>query len=122
MTLYEYVFSALSQVAVVFGLACLIYGAHWLFFRRHLAGQSFYKYLGLNSTRTQINKGFWAIWLGLTMFAILSLIIEFRFSETFRQMFMSDSSPYGKILKTGFDSTAILKVFRKLISLSKYQM
>ncbi len=109
MTIYEYVFSALSQVAVVIGVACLIYGFHWLFFRRHLAGQSLYKYLGLNSTRTQIDKVFWAIWFGLTTFAILSIIIEFRFSETFRQMLMSDSSPYGKILKTGFDSTTILK-------------
>lgn len=109
MSLAEHLSSALSQVAVVFGLGCLIYGIQWLFFRHRLEGQSVLKYLGLASGRAQFDKTFWGIWLGLVVFAALSLVLEFRFSEAFRQLLLSDTSPYGKILKAGFDSTAILK-------------
>jgi membrane protease YdiL (CAAX protease family) len=109
MKIEEHIFSAFSQVAVVFGVGCLAYGVLWLFFRERLAGQTIFKYLGLASARPQLDKVFWTIGLGLMIFAILSLILEFHFSEEFRRMLLSENSPYGKILRAGFDLQAILK-------------
>ncbi len=109
MNITEHLFSAFSQVAIAFCIGSLTYGILWLISRRRLGDQSVFKYLGLVSGRTQFDKTFWGIWLGLVVFAALSLILQFRFSESIRQLLLSDNSPYGKILRTGFDTTAIFK-------------
>ncbi len=109
MSIAEHLASAFGQATVAFGIGSLIYGIFWFFFRRSLGGQSLFKYLGLAFERNQFDRTFWAIWIGSTAFAVLSVMLELRLSEAFRQLLLSESSPYGKILKTGIDSTAILK-------------
>ncbi len=80
----------------------MIYGIHWLVSLRRLSGQSFFKYLGIQSAKVQLDTKFLKIWSLLNVFAILSTYLEFRFSSNFRQMLMNQSSPYAKILKNGF--------------------
>lgn len=109
MSIKEQLLSALMQVAVVLGLALLIYGILWMFFRPRLAGQSLRQYLGLVAARNQLDKTFWFIWLSMIIFAVISLLFEFHFSLAFRDLLTSENSPYGKILSAGLSPTTILK-------------
>jgi hypothetical protein len=110
--------SAFSQLLVVCLLAGIVYSIHRFIHRssldphasstQNLRAQSFFQYIGIQSSKNQLDVKFLWILLALIAFGILSTFLQFHYSEGFKRLLLSDNSPYGKILKGGFNSTAII--------------
>ena len=108
MQISDQLFSAASQVGVVLGISAFVYGIRWLFFRKRFGRKSFFAFIGLKPSLSQLDKQFVLIWLALVGFSVVSAISEFYYSDTFREFLLSDTSPYGKILNSGFGARAII--------------
>lgn len=100
--------SALTQVGSILGLSLIVYGIHWIISLRKLGRPSFFKYIGIQSAKTQLDKKFLIIWIVLMAFAVLSTFLEFQYSANFKQMLMDQSSPYAKILNNGLNIQSII--------------
>jgi membrane protease YdiL (CAAX protease family) len=102
-------FSALGQVTVVL-IFCLIYfSIHWLVILRKKNEQvSFFKYLGVQSFGNLLDRKFLLIGFILILISFLTTFLQFEFSHDLKQMLMSESSPYWKILKNGLTAQAFL--------------
>lgn len=111
MNLNDQLISGLLQVLVAILIGFIAYGIRYLFFRQRLGGRSFLNYLGIQSARRQIDNKFLIIWVSVILFAIISTLVGFCSSDSFKAMLMSENSPYGKILKNGFNSEGIVLAF-----------
>lgn len=110
MSLNDQITSAFWQTSVVVLVGLLLYGGMRIFLPPRLGNQNFFSFIGILPARGQLDAFFsifWIFWLCLGIFAILSTFLEFQFSETFHHLLTSDSSPYAKILKTGFNIRSV---------------
>lgn len=108
MSISEQLVSGLSQVFVAIILSLFAYGIRYLFFRKRLKKRSFANYIGIQSAKKQIDFKFLVIWGAVILFGIISTWINFTVSDSFREMLMSQNSPYGKILQGGFNVQGVL--------------
>lgn len=99
-------FSALSQTATVLVVASITYLLHRYVFSKNFKRQSFASYMGLCFSKNQMDRKFFLIWVGVISFGLLSSAVQFQ-NDFFRSILTSDSSPYGKILKSGFNLAAV---------------
>ena len=108
MDIGEQTYSATLQVLAVLFLSSLIYGVYWLRSSKQKLRQSLSQFIGLKSFSAQLDSRYFLILLALICFAVLSTYLQFE-SESFRRFLTGENSPYGKILRTGFDFKALQK-------------
>jgi membrane protease YdiL (CAAX protease family) len=107
MKITDQLFSGFSQVAVAIGLSLLVFCIRWLFFRKSRRNENFFQFIGINSVKN-IDTIFLLLLFAMCAFGVLSTAIGFAFSPTFKEMLMSDNSPYGKILNVELGFPGIL--------------
>lgn len=100
----EILISSLIQLGIVLLLCLFVYG---ILRATKKSNESFFDFLGLKKSSQQIDKTFLFMLIGVTLFSTTSAIFQFYFSPTFKTFLMSESSPYGKILKSGFGPVQI---------------
>lgn len=108
MKITDQLTSALIQVGTVIGLSLIVYGIHWTLSLRKLGRPSFFKYIGFQAAKAQLDSKFLKIWIVLIVFAVFSTYVEFQYSANFREMLMNSSSPYAKLLKDGFNIRSVI--------------
>lgn len=109
MEIKTQLYSSLSQVAAVLIFSLFYFSIHWAFILRKKSEQtSFFKYIGIQSCKNQFDKKYFFILFLISVIAVVTTFLEFQYSVEFKQMLMSENSPYGKILKNGFGIHAVL--------------
>ena len=101
--------SSFAQLGVVLLLCLIVFGILRVFKKNRI---SFFDFVGLRKSAEQFDKTFFLIWVGMILFSVASLILQFYFSPTFKGFLLGETSPYGKILKDGF---GVVQVFSGLL-------
>lgn len=96
---------SLTQLFVVLTLGFVIFTITKIFKSKKTLAE----FMGLTSPRNQFDQKFVLIVLGLSLFAVVTTLLQFSMSETMRGFLFSETSPYGKILKgSGLSLASIL--------------
>lgn len=103
MTIGQHLSSAFFQLLVTLLFSLVVYGVYRLIFRNNPNHPSFARYIGIQPPTSQLDNIFLLIFLGLIAFGVVSTFLQFSYSDTLRELMLNDSSPYGKILKEGFN-------------------
>ena len=102
------IFTTLKNSFSQFFVAVLI-GLFFFVIHRIFKGKkSFFDFLGLKNAGQQFDRKYFATLVGLILFGIVTAYLQYNFSDTFRGFLVSESSPYGKILKLGETSFVVL--------------
>lgn len=101
----EIFISSFAQFGVVLFICLLVFVAVRLIKKNQ---SSFFDFLGLRKPTGQMDKTFFYIFFATALFSVVNVILQFYFSPTFKSFLLSDTSPYGKILKDGFGLIQIL--------------
>jgi membrane protease YdiL (CAAX protease family) len=96
--------SSFSQLGAVLLVSFLVFGLTKLFSRQKNEN-SFFDFMGLRRPTHQIDKTFFCILVGSIFFAGASVIVQFHFSPISKALLLSETSPFIKILKSGFGFT-----------------
>lgn len=87
--------NSFSQLFAVVILGLFFFGIH-----KFLKGKkSFVEFLGLVDAGNQFDRTYFGVLAGLVLFGVGTTYLQYNFSDTFRGFLVSESSPYGKILK-----------------------
>jgi membrane protease YdiL (CAAX protease family) len=96
--------SSLGQLIVVLVISLIALGLSKIFSKQK-THVTFFDFMGLRKPNGQIDKIFFLILIGSSLFSVLSVIIQFYFIPTFKPFLLSETSPFIKILNTGFGVT-----------------
>lgn len=107
--LSETFISSFTQLVVVLLICLFVFGTLRVSKKSKI---SFFDFIGLRKSAEQFDKTFFQILVGMILFSVVSLILQFYFSPTFKGFLLSETSPYGKILKDGF---GVVHVFSGLL-------
>ena len=100
--------SAFLQLGAVIIFSLLVWLIHWARFCRSGEHQSFPVFIGLRPLRFRMDARYTVIFAAFIIFGAISTSVEFRLSDGLRNLLASENSPYGKILKNGFNFSAVL--------------
>jgi|GEM_PF-5601546 len=98
---------AFMQIFVALAIGALYFILKNLFGSKNAGDHSFLSFMGLRPAVRQLDRGFLALWIAVSLFAVLSTLLEFKMSTNFKHLLTNDQSPYGKILKSGANLRAI---------------
>ncbi len=103
--LIESATSAFSQLLAVFILSFLVYLVHRFVSKNGIS--PFSSYVGLKRAAGQFDKQYWVILFAVVSVSMICTYLQFSLRDRWRVFLTGDTSPYGKILKNGFNGISI---------------
>jgi uncharacterized protein len=107
----DHLISGITQTVLVILLCGLVYGAKRLLGRKTSSETSFPRFVGLHKKGFKIDNKFLLVLCAMMLLGVSTTFVQFFFMRDAMDLLKSDSSPYYKILKTGFGLQSLVAGF-----------
>lgn len=106
MPLLDEIQSAFIQAIAVFLICLSVYGVRRLIYQKRQP-TTFRIFMGFVSARGQFDRRFFVILFGAGLFGLVLTLAQYMLGDLFREVLLSKSSPFARILMAGHGAAAI---------------